>query len=177
MQSTEAGLLINWKKVFATYKDLGEKAIRQVPDDRLFWTFYNDSNSIGIIVQHMSGNMISRFTNFYEEDGEKPWRNRDREFESVLSTRQELIDEWETGWACFMGVLNTLSADDLARRVMIRGESHAVLEAINRQLAHFSYHVGQLVFLSKMLAKDGWESLSIPKGGSEGFNPQQMPKS
>lgn len=153
----------NVQAIFAQYKALGEKAMLQVEDKRLFWVFNNDSNSIGMIVQHLHGNMISRFTNFYEEDGEKPWRNRDREFESVISNREQLMRAWDSGWECFYAVLNSLHDLDLERTVYIRNEPHSVMEAINRQLAHYSYHIGQIVFLSKMLAIEGWQYLSIPK--------------
>jgi hypothetical protein len=167
----DAIYLDNTKHLFRYYKSIGEKAMAQVNEDqRLFWTFYNDSNSIGILVQHMSGNMRSRFTNFFEEDGEKSWRNRDLEFESVLTSRGELMYEWEKGWAVFFNVLDNLQVSDLQKHVYIRGEQHTVLEALNRQLAHYSYHIGQIVFLSKMLAIDHWDSLSIPKGKSSHFN-------
>ncbi|MFO0362293.1 MAG: DUF1572 family protein, partial [Flavobacteriales bacterium] len=142
---------------------LAEKAMAQVPDDRLFWTFYNDSNSVAIIVQHMSGTMTSRFTNFFDEDGEKSWRNRDGEFESKVTSREEMMHAWESGWTCFFDVLNVLTPDQLDRTVTIRSEEHTVTQAMQRQLAHYSYHTGQIVFLSKMLAMDGWNSLSIPK--------------
>ena len=135
----------------------------QVDDKRLFWSFNNDSNSIAMIVQHLHGNMISRFTNFYEEDGEKAWRNRDLEFEHVLTTRAEMMDAWEKGWKCFYDVLYELHDFDLERTVYIRDEAHSVMEAINRQLAHYSYHIGQIVYLSKMLKENDWQSLSIPK--------------
>lgn len=135
----------------------------QVDDKRLFWSFNNDSNSIAMIVQHLHGNMISRFTNFYEEDGEKAWRNRDLEFEHVLTTREEMMDAWEKGWMCFYDVLYALHDFDLERTVYIRDEAHSVMEAINRQLAHYSYHIGQIVYLSKMLKENDWQSLSIPK--------------
>jgi hypothetical protein len=174
MDSLSTEILRNWSHLFRMYKSLGEKAIAQVPDERLFWTFYNDSNSIGMIVQHLSGNMVSRFTNFFEEDGEKAWRNRDREFESVLSTRKEIISEWETGWACLFSVLDSLTEKDFTRSVLIRNEPHTLTEAIQRQLAHYSYHTGQIVFLAKMLAAEGWKSLSIPKGGSDEFNKRNL---
>lgn len=155
-------------RIFRQYKVLGEKAMAQVQDDqRLFWTFYNDSNSIGMLVQHLSGNMLSRFTSFYESDGEKHWRNRDMEFESVLSTREELMHHWDKGWICLFQVLDNLRPDDLNKIVTIRGEEHTVMQALNRQMAHYSYHIGQIVFLSKMLAIDRWDSLSIPKKRSD----------
>lgn len=155
--------LSNLRKVFPQYKAIGEKAMLQVTDERLFWIFANDSNSIAMIVQHMSGNMLSRFTRFFEEDGEKPWRQRDQEFEPVLSTRDEVMEAWEKGWTCFLDLLNSLNEDDLERKVFIRNEEHTVTEALNRQLAHYAYHVGQMVFLSKMLTQQEWQSMSIPK--------------
>jgi hypothetical protein len=154
------------RRIFNQYKKLGEGAMVQVQDEqRLFWTFYNGSNSIGVLVQHLSGDMLSRFTSFYEDDGEKPWRNRDMEFESVLSTRSEVMHHWEKGWRCFIDVLDGLRPQDLEKIVLTGGEEHTVMEALNRQLAHYSYHIGQIVFLSKMLAIDHWDSLSIPQKG------------
>ena len=151
------------QKMFTMYKALGEKAMAQVPDERLFWTFANDSNSLAILVQHLSGNMLSRFTRFFEEDGEKPWRQRDREFEHVLVSRSEINAEWEKGWNCFFELLNSLSVSDLQRTITIRGEAMTAHVALDRQLAHYAYHVGQMVFLAKMLAPSEWKSLSIPK--------------
>lgn len=153
----------NVRAIFLQYKMLAEKSFNQVEDKRLFWAFNNNSNSIAMIVQHISGNMISRFTNFYEEDGEKTWRNRDLEFEQVLSTREEMIEAWDKGWVCFLNVLNNLHDLDLERTIYIRNEPHSVMEAINRQLTHYSYHIGQIVFLAKMLAESEWQSLSMPK--------------
>ena len=174
MSTSNSDLIQNWQKIFRQYKALGEKAMVQVSDERLFWTFYNDSNSVSMIVQHMSGNMLSRFTNFFEEDGEKPWRNRDKEFELLISSREEMMLAWDKGWMCFFDVLDHLSHEDLDRKVIIRNEEHTVTEAFQRQLAHYSYHVGQIVFLSKMLAIESWNSLSIPKNGSSDFNNQMM---
>lgn len=162
------------QKTFATYKALAEKAMAQVEEKRLFWIFNNESNSIGMIVQHISGNMVSRFTNFYDEDGEKPWRDRDREFEVILSTREEVMEAWNSGWNVFLNVINNLQPEDLSRTVYIRGEAHSVFEAINRQLAHYSYHIGQIVYLSKMLNETGWQSLSIPKNKSGEFNREKF---
>jgi hypothetical protein len=172
--SPSSSLLSNWQKLFRQYKLMAEKAISQVPDERLFWTFYNDSNSIAIIVQHMSGNMLSRFTNFYDEDGEKPWRNRDKEFESVFTTREEVMLAWDKGWMCLFSVLDSLTENDLEKHILIRSETHTVQEAFQRQLAHYSYHIGQLVYLSKMLSIENWKSLSIPKNGSDDFNRTKM---
>jgi len=174
MSTSNSDLIQNWQKIFRQYKTLGEKAMVQVPDERLFWTFYNDSNSVSMVVQHMSGNMLSRFTNFFEEDGEKPWRNRDKEFELLISSREEMMLAWDKGWMCFFQILDNLTSEDLDRKVIIRGEEHSVTEAFQRQLAHYSYHVGQIVFLSKMLAIESWNSLSIPKNGSSDFNNKMM---
>jgi Protein of unknown function (DUF1572) len=166
----------NIQKIFLQYKALGESAMAQVEEKRLFWSFNNESNSIAVIVQHLSGNMISRFTNFYEEDGEKSWRNRDLEFEPTLSTRAEVMEAWNNGWNVFLQVVQQLEAADLQKSVVIRGEQHSVVEAIQRQLAHYSYHIGQLVFLSKMVAQNSWTSLSIPKNGSGDFNQKMFGK-
>ncbi len=168
--------ITNTQKVFAQYKTLAEKAMAQVEDKRMFWVFNNESNSVAKIVQHLSGNMLSRFTNFYDEDGEKPWRNRDLEFETLLTTREEIYEAWEKGWSCFLNILNTLHEDDLQKIIVIRGENHTVLEALNRQLAHYSYHIGQIVFLAKMLNETGWQSLSIAKNKSGDFNQKMMSK-
>lgn len=175
----KAEYIKNIKAIFLQYKTLGEKAMNQVEEKRLFWTFNNESNSIAMIVQHISGNMVSRFTNFYEEDGEKPWRNRDREFESIVSTREEMMEVWNKGWSIFLDVVNNLQDLDLERTIYIRNEPHSTLEALNRQLAHYSYHIGQIVFLSKMVSEQKWESLSIPKNKSREFNDQKFsqPKS
>ncbi len=155
---------------------MGEKAMIQVENKRLFWCFNNDSNSIAIIVQHVSGNMMSRFTNFYEEDGEKSWRNRDREFEHILTSREEIMEVWEKGWMTFFNILNNLRDLDLERTVYIRSEPHSVMEALNRQLAHYSYHIGQIVFLSKMITDQEWKTLSIAKNKSGEFNEQKFGK-
>lgn len=160
----------NIQHTFLQYRALAEKAMAQVEEKRLFWAFNNESNSIAIIVQHVSGNMISRFTNFYEEDGEKTWRDRDREFEGVLTTRAEVMEAWNNGWNVFLKIIQSLEPADLHKTVTIRGQAHTVVEALQRQLAHYSYHIGQIVFLSKMVAQDSWNSLSIPKNQSDDFN-------
>ncbi|MBL7942568.1 MAG: DUF1572 family protein [Flavobacteriales bacterium] len=171
MNTTE--YLDDCRKIFRQYKSLGEKAMAQVDDQRLFWCFHNDSNSIAMIVQHISGNMLSRFTNFFTEDGEKSWRHRDNEFEPVLTTRIEMMEAWDNGWNLLLPLLDNLTEADLERTVYIRSEPHSVLKAIQRQLAHYSYHIGQIVFLSKMVAVD-WQSLSIPKNKSEDFNKEKF---
>ena len=151
------------QKKFSDYKILAEKAIDQLEDDQLFVQANNDSNSIAMIVRHMSGNMLSRWTDFLSTDGEKEWRKRDDEFEVVLKTKEEVMASWEAGWDCLYNTLRNLTPDLLLHTIYIRGEAHTVLEAINRQLAHYPYHVGQIVFYAKMLKQKEWNSLSIPK--------------
>ncbi|HXS55409.1 MAG TPA: DUF1572 family protein [Hanamia sp.] len=151
------------KKQFDLYRSLGEKAIAQVDDDKLFWQYNSESNSIAIIVHHLWGNMLSRWTNFLTEDGEKPSRERDAEFENVIKTREEVMEKWNAGWECFFKALNSLDPEDLDTIIYIRQEPLTVMDAINRQLAHYSSHVGQIIFLGKMILDDRWVSLSIPR--------------
>ncbi|HXB29726.1 MAG TPA: DUF1572 family protein [Puia sp.] len=155
---------------FLQYKKLGEKAIDQVPEDKIYWSYNPESNSIVTIVKHMSGNMLSRFTDFYTSDGEKKWRNRDGEFENEMMKKVDLLEKWNEGWNSLFNILNTLSAESLSKKVKIRNEPHTVMEAINRQLTHYAYHVGQIIFLSKMICDTHWKSLSIPKGKSDEIN-------
>ena len=167
------------KKQFHQYKMLGERAMQQIPDDKLFWQYNPESNSIGSIVKHLSGNMLSRFTDFLTTDGEKPWRDRDSEFQNDFVTREELFGKWNAGWKCLSEALAQLTPEDLEKTVYIRNEKHSVMEAINRQLTHYAYHVGQIVFLGKMICNEDWKSLSIPKGNSKQFNEEKFsnPKS
>ncbi len=158
------------KKQFEYYKMLGDKTFLQLQDEDLFWQYNEESNSIAIIIKHLSGNMLSRWTDFLTSDGEKEWRMRDAEFENNLKNRQELIDKWNEGWACLFNAINRLNTIDLDKVIYIRNQGHTVTEAINRQLAHYPYHIGQIVFIGKMLAKSGWSSLSIPKGNSQAYN-------
>lgn len=144
--------------------------MEQVSDEQLFATLDPEMNSIAIIVKHMTGNMRSRWTDFLTSDGEKPDRNRDTEFEQPPSTRSELLEIWNSGWDQVFGALEPLSDSDLERTVTIRGEAHSVMQAINRQIAHYSYHVGQIVFLAKHLNSSGWKSLSVPRNKSAEFN-------
>jgi hypothetical protein len=148
---------------------LGEKTFAQLPDDKLFWQYNEDSNSIATIVKHLRGNMLSRWTDFLTTDGEKESRNRDAEFENDITTRKELLEKWNAGWECFFHALNGLTEADLEKEIYIRNQGHSVMEAINRQLAHYPYHIGQIVFIGKMAAEN-WSSLSIPKGNSKTFN-------
>src|SRR6059058_4666579 len=158
--------------VFQYYKKLAERAIAQCPDAGLFTTPDAESNSIAVIVKHLAGNMRSRWTDFLTSDGEKPDRNRDSEFEAPPTTRAELMEMWERGWKLLFGALEPLGDADLTRTITIRTEPHSVMQAINRQVAHYSYHVGQIVFLAKHLTAKTtgkWESLSVPRGQSKQF--------
>jgi hypothetical protein len=158
------------KKQFAYYKSLGEKTFEQLTDEQLSWQYNPESNSVAMIVNHMSGNMISRWTDIFTTDGEKPTRNREAEFAPSTPTRQTVLDSWEQGWKCLFDTLDKLTADDLYKIIYIRNQGHTVMEAINRQLAHYPYHVGQIVFLGKMLCNENWASLSIPRGQSDSYN-------
>lgn len=162
------------KKQFAYYKMLGEQSFTQVSDPQLFWQYHADSNSMATIVKHLWGNMLSRWTDFLHTDGEKATRDREAEFENDLQTRAAVLAKWEEGWACLFQALDALTADDLSTTVYIRNQGHTVTEAINRQLTHYAYHVGQLVFLGKMLAGADWMSLSIPKGNSPAYNAEKF---
>jgi len=162
------------KKHFNQYKSLGDKTLEQLDEKNLFWQYNDTSNSIAIIVQHLWGNMLSRWTNFFTEDGEKEWRERDQEFEKVIKTKEELILKWDAGWECLFAAIDSLTDKDLDRIIYIRKEPLSVVDAVNRQLAHYSYHVGQIVYLGKMQLNDRWISLSIPKGNSKEFNDKMM---
>jgi hypothetical protein len=152
------------------YKDLGDKTFVQLND----WDFHyqpnDESNSIATIIQHLAGNMLSRWTNFLTEDGEKEWRKRDEEFEVHQYTKQQLTDLWEKGWTCFLDTLSALKKKDLKKTVTIRQEELTVIDAINRQLAHYPYHIGQIIFLAKIIKNKNWQNLSIPKGDSKAYN-------
>lgn len=162
-------------KQFEYYKMLGDKTFVQIPDEKLFWQFNEDSNSIAIIVKHLWGNMMSRWTDFLTTDGEKEWRNRDAEFENDFSGKKEMIEKWNEGWKVFLDTLKSLKEEDLEKIIYIRNQGHTVLEAINRQLAHYPYHIGQIVFIGK-LCTENWESLSIPKGKSTDYNTEKFSK-
>jgi hypothetical protein len=156
--------------VFRYYKKLAERAMEQVTDEQLFTTLDEEANSIGLVVKHMAGNMRSRWSDFLSTDGEKANRNRDSEFVDPPETREALLALWEDGWAQLFHALEPLTDDDLGRTVTIRGEAHSVVQAINRQLAHYPYHVGQIVLLAKHFACDRWQSLSVPRNKSAEFN-------
>jgi hypothetical protein len=156
--------------LFAMYKRQGEAAMAQVSDADLTAVLDPEMNSIALIVKHMAGNMRSRWTGFPEADGEKPDRNRDSEFENPPATRESLMTLWNEGWACVFAALDRLTDADLSRETFIRGERHSVMQAINRQIAHYSCHLGQIVFLAKHLQSANWKSLSVPRGASAAFN-------
>ncbi|GAA0544948.1 DUF1572 family protein [Chitinophaga japonensis] len=158
------------RKRFRSYKAMGDKTLERLDEAQLHWQPDPGSNSVYQIVRHVSGNMQSRWTDFLTTDGEKPWRNRDTEFEESNAAKAEIIALWEKGWSCLLQTLDSLQEADLEKTVHIRTEPHAVIDAINRQLAHIPSHVGQIMYIAKMLLKDRWESLSIPKGKSEDFN-------
>lgn len=151
------------------YKMLGEKTFAQLSDEQLFWHHNADSNSIATIVKHLSGNMLSRWTDLLTTDGEKAWRDRDAEFENDLTSREAMLEIWNKGWLVLLDTLRSLKAEDLEKVIYIRNQGHTVMEAINRQLAHYPYHIGQIVYVGKMLT-DEWHSLSIPRGGSAEYN-------
>jgi hypothetical protein len=156
--------------IFRQYKLLGERAIDQVSDDQLFASLDDESNSIAIIVKHLTGNMRSRWTDFLTTDGEKPSRDRDGEFVDPPRTREALLHDWEAGWSCVFHAIEPLTDANLVRTVTIRGEAHSVMQAINRQLAHYPMHVGQIVMLAKHYAGSKWQSLSVPRKGSAEYN-------
>ncbi len=161
---------------FQRYKTYGDKTFEQLSQEELFWQPSPSDNSIALIVKHLSGNMLSRWTNFLSEDGEKSWRNRDNEFESPPKTKKEVLDLWEKGWRCLFDALNTIDSSNFDTTIKIRGQEHTITEAINRQLAHYASHVGQIIFLGKMIKKQDWRSLTIPKGQSKNFNQKMFGK-
>ena len=157
-------------KSFRNYKKLAERAIDQVSDEEFFATIDDEANSIALIVKHIAGNLRSRWTDFLTTDGEKPDRNRDTEFELIEDTRESLMMFWADGWQTLFDSVEPLTPDDFAKTITIRGEAHSVVEAINRQLTHYAYHVGQIVFLAKHLRSKEWKTLSVPKNKSAAFN-------
>jgi hypothetical protein len=165
------------KKQFEYYKTLGDRTFAQLKDEQLFWQYNEESNSIFTIVKHLWGNMLSRWTDFLTSDGEKEWRDRDAEFENQLLTREKLISKWDEGWRFLFNAINPLTEEDLTRLIYIRNQGHTVVEALNRQLAHYAYHVGQIVFIGKMLCGEDWISLSIPKKGSKEYNSEKFSQS
>jgi hypothetical protein len=161
-------------KQFEYYKMLGEKAMAQVSEESLFWQYNPESNSIAMIVNHLAGNMLSRFTEFLTSDGEKTWRNRDSEFEPYITSREQVMKHWNDGWHCLLLALRNLEENDLEKIVYIRNEGHTVVEAINRQLAHYPYHIGQIVYIAKMANSENWKTLSIARKASGEYNTRKF---
>ncbi len=158
------------RKAMHAYKKLAEKALDQLQDDEYFVTLDEESNSVAVVMKHMAGNMFSRWTDFLTTDGEKPNRNRDYEFViGADTTKQDVMDYWERGWECVFAALDPLQIEDLDKKVFIRGEEHTVVQAINRQLMHYAYHIGQIVYLAKHFRATDWHSLSIPRNRSVGL--------
>ena len=168
------GIIANYKtdslSSFRNYKKLAERAIEQVSDEEFFAVIDEEANSIAIIVKHIAGNLRSRWTDFLNSDGEKPDRNRDTEFELSADTRESLMTFWEAGWQTLFDAIEPLTPEDFSKTIMIRGEPHSIVEAINRQLTHYSYHVGQIVLLAKHFRSTEWKTLSVPKNRSAEFN-------
>jgi len=164
------------KKQFLYYKTLGEKAMAQLSDEQLFISLNEDTNSIAVIIKHLHGNMLSRWTDFLTSDGEKDWRKRDDEFVNTTMSKEELMAKWNEAWDCLFNAINPLQPEQLTEIIYIRNEGHTVLEAINRQLAHYPYHIGQIVFYAKLLKKTEWDSLSIPKNKSGDYNAEKFAK-
>lgn len=172
--SVEQNFLESAVKLFRYYKSLAEKAIAQLDDKQILEKPNEASNSIALIVHHISGNMLSRFTDFLTSDGEKPWRNREAEFEVAYASKKEMMEAWDAGWNCFLKAVEQLKPEDLSKIIYIRNEGQTVLEAIQRQLAHYPHHIGQILYQAKALKGNGFISLSIPKGASSDFNKKKF---
>ena len=164
------------QKRFQSVKELGDKTLAQMEEAQLHWAYNEESNSIAVIVKHVSGNMISRWTNFLTTDGEKPTRNRDDEFEDSLHGKEAIISAWDKGWQVFLEALASLTESDLQGDVTIRGERLAVIDAIERQMAHYAQHVGQIIYIAKQVKGTDWQTLSIPKGQSQAFTEAMLDK-
>lgn len=163
-------------KQFEYYKSLGDKTIAQLSEVDIHFKVDEDSNSVANIVNHLWGNMMSRWTNFLTEDGEKEWRNRDLEFEEQIKNKEQLVEKWEQGWMCLFQALYSITPSNFEHPIYIRNQKHTIIEAFNRQMNHYSYHMGQLVFIGKHIKGSDWQSLSIPKGRSAAFNQEKFDK-
>ena len=159
---------------FLYYKELGDKTFIQLDDKGILWRYNEESNSIATIVKHISGNMKSRWTNFLTEDGEKVWRNRDQEFEETISTKVEMLKVWESGWTVLFNAIDQITPENLDETILIRGEKHSVMDAFLRQLAHYPYHIGQIIYIAKMLKNEDWKTLSIARNQSENYTIQKL---
>ena len=168
--------LQNITTLFHYYKKLGDKTLAQIPEDKIHWMVNETGNSIAVLVKHITGNMRSRFTDFLTSDGEKTWRNRDDEFIDDIKNKKELLERWESAWTMFFNTLQSLKDEDVVRIVYIRNEGHSVLQALNRQLGHYAYHIGQMVYIGKTLQNQNWQSLSIAKGQSKAYNKEKFDK-
>jgi len=166
--------LISIRKQFEYYKMLGDKTFAQLSEADVLWKYQNTNNCIAVIVNHLWGNMMSRWTDFLTTDGEKTWRQRDMEFEDVIQTKAQLLEKWEAGWACLFNALDTVNEDNFDTTIYIRNMGHTVVEAFNRQLAHYAYHIGQIVYIGTLRKGENWNSLSIPKGTSANYNQQKF---
>lgn len=166
--------LSSTRKQFEYYKMLGERTFDQLQEDDFFWQYNEESNSIAIIVKHLWGNMLSRWTDFLTSDGEKEWRNREEEFEADIKSKEELMAKWKEGWTCLFTALDSINEENFEQKIYIRNQAHTIVEAVNRQLAHYSYHLGQIVYLGRMIKGSEWKSLSIPKGKSKEFNEKKF---
>lgn len=161
---------------FKNIKSLGDRTFEQLSEEDIHWSMNEDSNSVAVIVKHLSGNMISRWTDFLDSDGEKPYRKREQEFENDITSKKDMIEILEKGWSILFKTLYSLKESDLMKDVYIRGEKHSVIDAIERQLAHYSYHIGQIVYIGKQLKGENWDSLSIPRGKSEEYLQEMLKK-
>ena len=162
------------KRDFQYYKTLGEKTFSQLEEKDCFWQFDSESNSIVVIVNHLYGNMKSRWTDFLSSDGEKQWRKRDLEFKNQLKTKAEVLNRWEQGWDCVFKSLDSINEDNFNTKIYIRSQEHSVIQAINRQLTHYAYHVGQVVYIGRLIKGSKWKYLSIPEGKSDDFNQEKF---
>jgi len=158
------------RKEFERFKTMGERTFEQLSEEEIHFTYAPHDFSVALIVKHMVGNMLSRWTNFLTEDGEKDWRNRETEFEAPYSTKAEMLAAWETGWSCLFNAMESINRSNMDKQVFIRGQAHTITQALLRQLAHYPSHIGQIMFLGKSIKGTQWQSLSIPKGESEAFN-------
>jgi hypothetical protein len=168
--------LISSRKQFEYYKMLGDRTFAQLKEEDFFWQYNEESNSIAIIIKHLWGNMLSRWTDFLTTDGEKEWRSREAEFDAEIKDVNVLLQKWEAGWDCLFTALDSINEDNFDTPVFIRNQEHTIVEAINRQAGHYTYHIGQIVYIARMLKGKEWKSLSIPKGKSQAFNEMKFSK-
>ncbi len=166
--------ILSAKKQFEYYKLLGERTFGQLSEEDIHWQYNEQSNSIAVIVKHLWGNMLSRWTDFLTSDGEKEWRDRDAEFEADIKDKAEMLEKWEAGWDCLFDALKSVRKENFETTVYIRNMGHTIVEAVNRQLAHYAYHIGQIAYIGRMIKGEDWKSLSIPKGVSKDYNREKF---